>query len=185
MKSILVLSLIISFFSSFSSHAYDCYSPYKYQFNPYTSKKNSMFLNAAKGRIGVTTSYNAFSDANGNVPNNSGVCTDLILRSFAAIGMGNPFAHLSTPRLVVSQKEAMRQLTHLFDEIPESYPTLHPGDILTWVYPGGQNHIGIVSDIVDRNGYPKIVHNFDRGVQEERFLSYSDVPCPNGHFRMK
>lgn len=55
------------------------------------------------------------------------------------------------------------------------------GDIVTWRLPGGQPHIGIVSDRRDaQTGTPLIIHNIGRGTQEEKILFAYDI---TGHFR--
>ena len=56
-----------------------------------------------------------------------------------------------------------------------------PGDIVTL----GRSHIGVISDIRDRNGVPYLIHNNNQsGNREEDVLSlYALTDNINGHYR--
>ena len=56
-----------------------------------------------------------------------------------------------------------------------------PGDIVTCKVPPGLPHIMIVSDIVNKDGAPFVIHNIGRGVkQEDRLFEFPLT----GHYRI-
>lgn len=159
-------------------------------------------LERTKVSVTYTPAYVQLDYPNGDVPNDTGVCTDLVIRSFRALG-------LDLQRLV---HEDMRE--H-FDRYPKSWglsrpdrnidhrrvPNLEtffarhgktlpitdqaqdyePGDIVTWRLAGGQPHIGIVvRNKAPQNGTPLIVHNIGAGPKQEDVLFAHPI---QGHFR--
>ena len=138
----------------------------------------------------------------GDVPDNVGVCTDLIIRSYRKLGidlqelvhldMQANFSHypkiwgLSTtdtnidhrrvPNLQVYFKRHGEVL--LIDRDVNNY---RAGDLLTWLLPGNLPHIGIVSNqTVAGTQRPKIIHNIGKGpVEDDILLKYAIT----GHYR--
>lgn len=164
-------------------------------------------VTAARAQIGKTISYDPaykkLDYPNGDVPANTGVCSDVIIRALRAQG-------------VDLQKEVHQDMTAHFSEYPRNWglkkpdrnidhrrvPNLMtyftrkgysaaisknpadfaPGDIVTWVLPGGPTHIGIVSDRKTSGGTPLIIHNIGSGTQEEDILFGYRI---TGHYRLK
>jgi len=126
----------------------------------------------------------------GDVPADTGVCTDEVIRSYRALGID-------------LQKEVHEDLVRNFDEYPHRWqrrpdanidhrrvPNLmiffarngtvlpmssmpgdySPGDIVAWDLGGGITHIGIVIDRKGNSGKYMVVHNIGRGPQMEDVL---------------
>lgn len=140
----------------------------------------------------------------GDVPANTGVCTDEIIRSYRAVGvdlqkevhedmlrnysayprkwrwfLGHPDSnidHRRVPNLMV-----------FFQRKGESLPITHraqdyaPGDLVTWDLGGNVPHIGIVVDQKDRASQRyMIVHNIGQGPRMEDVLFNWTI---TGHYR--
>jgi len=140
----------------------------------------------------------------GDVPEDTGVCTDEVIRSYRAAGidlqkevhedMEKNFSayprqrkwlgrrpdtnidHRRVPNLMVffSRKGESLQVT----EDPADYP---PGDIVTWDLGGDVPHIGIVVDEKSsEGGRHLIVHNIGQGPKREDVLFAWKI---TGHYR--
>jgi len=137
-------------------------------------------------------SYRSIEYPDGDVPDNVGVCTDVIIRSYRETGidlqqevhedMQANFSkypdnwgltgpdpnidHRRVPNLQVFFKRNGKELPVTND--PKYYK---PGDIVTWTIPGNLPHIGIVTDkkVVGADR-PLIVHNIGRGPKIEDVL---------------
>lgn len=131
---------------------------------------------------------------NGDVPAHIGVCTDVIIRSYRALGidlqqrvhedmkayfqsypsqriwgLSRPdpnIDHRRVPNLQVFFSRHGQQLP--VTEIATDY---RRGDIVTWMLPGNLPHIGIVTGKRDATSQrPLVVHNIGRGPQLEDML---------------
>ncbi|MGO3345130.1 MAG: DUF1287 domain-containing protein [Marinomonas sp.] len=149
-------------------------------------------------------SYLSIPYPNGDVPSNIGVCTDVIIRSYRAIGtdlqqlvhedMLKNFSlypskrmwglkgtdknidHRRVPNLQTFFTRNGSALT--ISHVPSDYKA---GDIVTWMVAGNLPHIGIVTDqISSTTGNPMIVHNIGRGPQIEDMLFDYKI---TGHYR--
>src|SRR5215467_14276580 len=140
----------------------------------------------------------------GDVPPDTGVCTDEVIRSYRSVGidlqkevhedMEKNFSayprqrkwlgrrpdtnidHRRVPNLMVffSRKGESLQVT----EDPADYP---PGDIVTWDLGGDVPHIGIVVDEKSsEGGRHLIVHNIGQGPKREDVLFAWKI---TGHYR--
>jgi uncharacterized protein YijF (DUF1287 family) len=114
----------------------------------------------------------------GDVPSDTGVCTDEIIRSYRAVG-------------VDLQKEVhedmVPNLMVFFARKGESLPITArsedyaPGDLVTWDLGGGVPHIGIVVDQKSRwSGRYQIVHNIGEGPKMGDVLFNWKI---TGHYR--
>ena len=154
--------------------------------------------------IAYNGAYFTIAYPNGDVPANIGVCTDVIIRAYRALGID-------------LQKELHEDLTANFNAYPskriwqltkadsnidhrrvpnlrvflsrngESLPTrknhedYRPGDLVTWQLPGNLPHIGIVSDQLAADGVtPLVVHNIGSGPVIENALFRYEL---TGHYR--
>lgn len=141
---------------------------------------------------------------NGDVPDNIGVCTDVVIRSYRTLGVDlqklvhedmfenfNKYPsnriwglsktdknidHRRVPNL---QQFFTRHGTVLkISNDSEDYKT---GDIVTWVLPSNLPHIGIVIDRKsEQSGNPLIVHNIGRGPKIDDMLFDYKI---TGHYR--
>lgn len=138
----------------------------------------------------------------GDVPADTGVCTDVIIRtyrnafgfdfqkavhedmrrSFASYpkiwGLKRPDKNIDHRRVPNLEAFLKRQGAALpITKNPEDYK---PGDIVSWRLGGRLPHIGIVSDRKTEWGTPLIIHNVGAGPVEDDLLFNTDI---NGHFR--
>jgi uncharacterized protein len=149
-------------------------------------------------------SYTRIGYPMGDVPADRGVCTDVVIRAYRAVGID----------LQVLVHEDMRANFNLYPRLwglsrPDTnidhrrVPNLQkfleranarvaaaggvagylPGDLVTWMLPGNLPHIGIVSDRraagTDR---PLVIHNIGAGPKEEDMLLAYPV---TGHYRFR
>jgi uncharacterized protein YijF (DUF1287 family) len=146
-------------------------------------------------------SYRVIPYPNGDVPANIGVCTDVIIRAYRAVGidlqrlvhedMRSAFS--SYPNLW-GLKRPDRNIDHrrvpnlqtFFTRRNAALPRsrnaadYQAGDLVTWMLPGNLPHIGIVSSTRASSGRLMLVHNIGRGPQLEDVLFAYDV---TGHYR--
>lgn len=166
---------------------------------------NAALAAKAREQIGVTTSYNGAYQSipypNGDVPQDTGVCTDVVIRALRAFGLDlqkavheDMKANFSKYPRIWGLKSTDRSIDHrrvpnlrtFFTRRGWSVPVTktaedyHPGDIVTWDLGSGVPHIGIVSDQKTENGTPLIIHNIGSGAKEEEFLFSCVI---TGHFR--
>lgn len=166
---------------------------------------SSMLVENARKQIGVTVSYDPkyrkIDFPMGDVPETTGVCTDVVIRAYRQQGLDLQQAvnkdmksawakypklwglkttdpnidHRRVPNLETffSRHGQTLSLTDL--------STFQAGDIVTWQLPKNLPHIGIVSDKKSLDGTPLIIHNIGQGTQEEDVLfKYKIV----GHYRL-
>jgi len=164
-------------------------------------------VDKAREQIGVTTSYDPaykkLSYPGGDVPRETGVCSDVVIRAFRGLKID-------------LQKEVHEDMTQAFDQYPRKWglahsdanidhrrvPNLmtyfqrkgwavpvskkpadfHPGDVVAWNLGGNVTHIGIVSDRSSRGGTRLVIHNIGQGAAEEDILFRYEII---GHYRPK
>ncbi len=161
-------------------------------------------IDRTKHQITYDGRYIKIAYPNGDVPSNIGVCTDVIIRSYRALGidlqelvhkdMATNFAkypskrmwglnkpdtnidHRRVPNLQVFFKRNGTELS--ISNTGEDYKS---GDIVTWMLPGNLPHIGIVTSHKSADGKrPLIVHNIGRGPKLEDMLFSYEI---TGHYR--
>jgi len=140
----------------------------------------------------------------GDVPADTGVCTDVVIRAYRAIGidlqqrvhedmraafsayprvwgMAHPdpnIDHRRVPNLQTFFRRRGAALTSSGD--PERYVA---GDLVTWMLPGNLPHIGVVIERRSPDGRrPLVVHNIGRGPEIEDTLVKFPI---TGHFRYR
>ncbi|WIO74755.1 DUF1287 domain-containing protein [Porticoccaceae bacterium LTM1] len=149
-------------------------------------------------------SYVSISYPGGDVSPNKGVCTDVVIRSYRALGVDlQVLVHeditdnfdLYPSKTIWGLSKADKNIDHRrvpnlqtffsrygtvlpITEDPEDYS---PGDLVTWMLPGKRPHIGIVVDeYSSETGTPLIVHNVGRGPRMENKLFLYEI---TGHYR--
>ncbi|MET0105481.1 MAG: DUF1287 domain-containing protein [Sedimenticola sp.] len=149
-------------------------------------------------------SYMRIGYPGGDVPNDMGVCTDVVIRAYRAAGidlqrrvhedMAENFDAYPSKRIWglngtdsnidhrrVPNLQAF--FTRKGQELPVTLDSTDyvAGDIVTWMLPGNLPHIGIVTDEADsETGEPLVVHNIGSGPQLENMLFSYRI---TGHYR--
>jgi len=155
-------------------------------------------------KVRYEPAYVPIAYPNGDVPANTGVCSDVVIRSYRAIGidlqqrvhedMQKHFAKYPSQRIWgLSRPDAnidhrrVPNLQVFFSRYGESLPLSDegadylPGDLVTWMLPGNLPHIGIVVKRRSRDGKrPLIVHNIGAGPALEDMLFNYKI---TGHYR--
>lgn len=156
-------------------------------------------------RVVYDPAYRRIPYPMGDVPLNTGVCSDVVIRAYRALGIDlqqlvheDMKAHFALYPKIWGLKRPDPNIDHRrvpnletffnrFAEVrarskrPEDY---QPGDLVTCRLPGNLPHIMIVSDelvFLSQNRY-QIIHNVGAGPkQEDRLFSY-DI---TGHYRYR
>ncbi len=128
----------------------------------------------------------------GDVPALYGVCTDVVVRAYRALGIDLQVlvhnARLGTGDPSIDHRR-VETLRRFFAKYGASLPVTdfvedyQPGDIVTYRRPegrGSQTHIAIVSDVIAPSGRPMVVHNRSWGPQLEDALFANGL---TGHYR--
>ena len=147
-------------------------------------------------------SYRRLAYPDGDIPDHLGVCTDVVIRSYRALGIDfqrlihedmrkafsqypknwglkRPDRNIDHRRVPNIQAYLRRQKASLpVTDNPKDYL---PGDLVTWMLPGNLPHIGIVvSNPEAGNQHPWIVHNVGAGPKlEDRLFGFPLT----GHYR--
>jgi len=161
---------------------------------------------AARAQIGRTVLYDpayvVLGYPGGDVPEDRGVCTDVIVRALREQGLDLQARIHEDMRADFSSYPALWGLTrpdrnidhrrvpnlmHWFERQGWERPvSVKPGDyaagdIVAWKLSGsGLLHVGIVSDRRAADGTPLILHNIARGTREENLLFAHTII---GHYR--
>jgi len=178
--------------------------PQSDQIEPETIRR---VIESAREQLKVTThytqDYRVIPYPDGDMPSDTGACTDVVVRSFRKAG-------------VDLQKEVHEDMSANFSAYPQKWGLTHPdtnidhrrvpnlqtfftrkgktvsissdgsnykpGDVVTWDLDGkGMTHIGLVSnDWNDRDKRYLIIHNIGGGVAEEDRLFDWKI---TGHYR--
>lgn len=164
----------------------------------------SAAINRTHHTVRYDGSYVSISYPGGDVAENTGVCTDVVIRTYRALGtdlqqlvhedMSRDFDAYPSRR-IWGLEHPDRNIDHrrvpnlqvFFERHGSTLPVTNnpvdysPGDLVTWMLPGNLPHIGIVTDRKHpRTGNPMIVHNIGYGPKLEDMLF--DYPI-TGHFR--
>ncbi len=155
-----------------------------------------------KARVIYDGSYRVIAYPMGDVPGNRGVCTDVLIRSYRALGFDlQQLVHedmsaefnlypkawgLNRPDPNIDHRRVLNLETYFarygeqiaLSEDPNAY---RPGDLVTWRLGHSLPHIGIVSNRRSADGKrPLIVHNVGAGTVLEDVLF--EYPM-HGHYR--
>ena len=165
----------------------------------FVDRLTSAAIEQTHHRVRYVPGYVRIPYPNGDVPSDTGVCTDVIIRAYRAAGID-------------LQKEVHEDMSKSFRAYPSSWglrrpdsnidhrrvPNLAtyfrrhglalplspspaaylPGDLVTWDLGGGVPHIGIV--VRQSPTQPLLVHNIGRGPELEQVLFDWKI---TGHYR--
>lgn len=160
---------------------------------------------AARLQIGVTVEYDpayvSLDYPGGDVPQDRGVCTDVVIRALRLLGLDlqqavheDMKAHFSAYPKLWGLKRPDKNIDHRrvpnlqtyftrrgwklpVTQDPEDY---RAGDLVTCLVSDTLPHIMVVSDRRAEDGTPLIIHNIGRGTQEEDALFAFPL---TGHYR--
>ena len=141
-----------------------------------------------------TPAYVKIPYPNGDVPASTGVCTDVIVRAYRALGIdlqsaihktgvGSGDTNIDHRRVEVQRKFFSLKGKSL--PVTKNAADYKPGDIVTFHLPNGwfsKTHVAIVSNKNSANGTPLIIHNRGLGVQEEDWLFAEKI---TGHYEYR
>lgn len=164
----------------------------------------SAAIERTKHNVTYNGAYFSIPYPNGDIPSNVGVCTDVVIRSYRALGidlqelvhedMSSNFGSYPSKRIWGLTKtdknidhRRVPNLQVFFSRHGEVLPISSqaedylPGDIVTWVLPGNLPHIGIVTDkLSEVTKTPLVVHNIGAGPSlDDVLFSYRIT----GHYR--
>ena len=154
-----------------------------------------VLVTAAREQVGVTLTYDPayrrLGYPNGDVPLNTGVCTDVVIRALREQGLDLQQAvhqdmranfrlypknwGLSRPDSNIDHRRVPNLMTWFKRQgwalqVGEDAARYPPGAIVAWDLGGGRTHIGVSSDRQAGSGVPLVLHNIGRGTQEEDIL---------------
>jgi uncharacterized protein YijF (DUF1287 family) len=172
------------------------------QDSSFYKKLSKAALELTQDQVFYDPSYRSIPYPNGDIPKNTGVCTDVVIRAYRKMGIDlqkevhedmkanfskypakwglkkpdTNIDHRRVPNLEVFFQRKGEQLA-----VTQNTSEYKTGDIVTWMLDGRLPHIGIVSHKKSADGKrPLIVHNVGGGqVLEDCLFRYDIV----GHFR--
>lgn len=170
-----------------------------------SKETNREIVAAARKQIGVTTryvpDYIAIAYPGGDVPKETGVCTDVVIRALRGTGHDlqkllheDMKSHFSSYPKIWGLKRTDRNIDHrrvpnlktFFKRrgkslsVTRKKENYHSGDLVTCTVAGNRPHIMIVSNKKNARGVPLVIHNIGSGAKEEDRLF--DFPI-TGHYR--
>lgn len=136
-------------------------------------------------------SYVRIDYPNGDVPKDRGVCTDVVIRAYRALGIDlqrlvhedmrrsfgrypkiwgakRPDANIDHRRVPNLETFLSRRGAAL--KVTSDAARYRPGDVVTWRLENGRAHMGIVTTRTSPGGVPLIAHNIGAGPQVEDVL---------------
>ena len=170
------------------------------------SPQLKQMLDGAIAQAGVTTGYDpayvALDYPGGDVPETTGVCSDVVVRAFRKAGIDlqkEVHEDMKAARSAYSNKWGANKPDHNIDHrrvlnlmtyferqgkslpISNSDADYQPGDIVAWTLTSGIDHIGIVTNMMsDSDGRYLILHNIGAGTRIEDVLFAWTI---KGHYR--
>lgn len=172
------------------------------------TEKAAKVIAAAKSQIGKTVYYDPayvkLDYPNGDISLERGVCTDVVIRALRKSiqfdlqkqvhrdmkayfseypkiwGLSRADKNIDHRRVPNLQTYFRRTGWAL--KISDKGSDYKPGDLVTAMYPGNRPHILIVSDVLDGEGNPKVIHNSGGGTRENAMLFSFPI---TGHYRIR
>jgi hypothetical protein len=168
----------------------------------FTERLVDAALERTSHQVTYDGSYRRIDYPGGDVPENIGVCTDVVIRTYRVLGIDlqqlvhedmkasfseypkiwgleRPDSNIDHRRVPNLQTFFRRHGTNL--PTSQDAADYEPGDLVTWMLPRNLPHIGIVVNKRSRDGKrPLIVHNIGAGPKAEDMLFEYPI---TGHFR--
>lgn len=171
---------------------------------PFGDRLASAAVARTEHQVRYDGSYYAIDYPGGDVPASVGVCTDVVVRAYRALGIDLQQAvhedmkevfHAYPSQRIWGLEHPDSNIDHrrvpnlrvFFQRHGQALPVSHeveawrPGDLVTWMLPGNLPHIGVVAKQRDaESGRPLVVHNIGRGPRlEDKLFAYRIT----GHYR--
>lgn len=170
------------------------------------SPKLRAVIDSAIEQTHITTSYDSayvrIPYPDGDVPSNTGVCSDVVVRAFRKAGVDlqvkvhedmsahfSAYPHqwgLTIPDPSIDHRRVPNLMTYFKRQgkaitITQNALDYHPGDVVAWDFGSGKTHIGLISDRQDsKTNRFLIVHNAGLGTRlEDRLFDWPII----GHYR--
>ncbi len=160
---------------------------------------------AARTQVGdlYDASYVDMKYPNGDVPRGRGACTDVIVRALRAVGYDlqklihedkkrHPSVYPAKwrasradtnidQRRVPNQKVFFARYGKTLTNVVNSSTRnqWQAGDIVQWKFENGLDHTGIISDKLNAQGWPLVIHNVDGCAENDVLTAWKIV----GHYR--
>ncbi|HEU4714668.1 MAG TPA: DUF1287 domain-containing protein [Pyrinomonadaceae bacterium] len=164
-------------------------------------------LEGAIAQAGVTTSYDpayvALEYPGGDVPENTGVCSDVVVRAFRKAGVDlQKSVHedikaarsayptkwgANAPDKNIDHRRVLNLMTYFTRQgkslsITGNAADYQPGDVVSWELSSGIDHIGIVTNMLSESpDRYLIVHNIGAGTRIEDVMFAWTI---KGHYRV-
>lgn len=154
-------------------------------------------------RVIYNAGYQQIDYPMGDVPEETGACTDVVIRALRAAGYDlQQLIHqdmkrnfnlyprnwgLSRPDSNIDHRRVPNQMV-FFQRFGQTLPnstqgadlkTWKPGDIVCWRFGQGLTHTGVVSNEKNSNGIPLVIHNLSITREEDCLNSWPII----GHYR--
>ena len=173
---------------------------------PNASPQLKQLIDGAVAQAGVTTGYDPsyvkIDYPAGDVATDTGVCSDVVVRAFRKAGvdlqkqvhedMARAWSEYpkkwaaSGPDTNIDHRRVLNLMTY-FTRLGKSLPVTSnrddylPGDVVAWDLGGGQDHIGIVTNMWSESEKRcLVVHNIGAGARVENVLFAWTI---KGHYR--
>ena len=205
LKKILSIAILIAATSSLQAASFNNNFPVdSFESDLFAMNLVEAALERLNHKVTYNGAYRKIAYPWGDVPDNIGVCTDVVIRAYRKLGidlqqrvhkdMRNSFQQY--PNLAKWERNApdtnidhrrVLNLRVFFARnglvLPRSNKAnnYRPGDIVTWDIQPGVPHIGIITNKISRDKKrPLIVHNIGKGPQLEDILFKMKI---TGHYR--
>lgn len=168
---------------------------------PFAERLVQAALERVKHTVRYDPAYVVLDYPNGDVPEDTGVCTDEVIRSYRALGIDlQKLVHEDMKRAFATYpkiwglRSTDKNIDHrrvpnlqtFFKRRGAALPVTQraedylPGDIITCTVPENLPHIAIVVPAQDGSATPWIVHNIGQGPKHENRLFEFPI---TGHYR--
>ena len=172
---------------------------------PCHSRVAAIVVAAARAQVGTlyNSDYVTIPYPGGDVPAGVGACTDVVIRALRKAGFDlqklihedmarnysryphvgdstGPDPNIDHRRVAIQMRFFARKGRNLTTKVSsETLSQWQPGDVVDWVLRPGQLHTGIVSDVVNADGIPLVIHNMSVCTEAECLTAWPII----GHFR--
>ena len=203
-KILAATSLVLACFSTQAASFNNNFPPGSFESDLFSMNLVEAALERLKHRVTYDGAYRKIAYPWGDVPDNIGVCTDVVVRAYRKLGIDlqqrvhkdmwknfRQYPNLSkwqrnAPDANIDHRRVLNLRVFFARNglvLPRSNNAkdYHPGDLVTWDIQPGVPHIGIIiNELTSDNKRPLIVHNIGKGPMLEDILFKMKI---TGHYR--